>query len=148
AQRVRDHDAQSTQGAQRIATISNELGVRVRGMMGRLRPAILDELGLVPALQAMVDDWNLVHKDSFCSFRSNGSFEALDAEQRIALYRIVQEALTNVARHAGAERVDVQLEANDGACSLVISDDGRGCDPATLTPGMGLRGIRERAQSL
>src|SRR5690606_35289240 len=111
-------------------------------------PAVLDELGLIAALQSMVDEWDRVHRETFCSFRADGDFAALDADAQINLYRIVQEALTNVARPAQAERVDVVLTANNGRFELVIADDGCGYDPAAIRPGMGLAGIRERCQAL
>jgi two-component system sensor histidine kinase UhpB len=148
AQRMRGVDDMSAEGAARIGTISNDVSGHVRSMMGRLRPAILDELGLVAALQAMVDDWNRAHRETFCSFRASGTFDVLDADAQINLYRIVQEALTNVARHAQAERVDVTLSADERRYQLVIVDNGRGYESATVRQGMGLPGLRERSQAL
>jgi len=141
-------DVQAAEGAARIGSICNTVSGHVRSMMGRLRPALLDELGLVAALQVMIDEWNRNHSESFCSFRASGDFGTLDDEARIGLYRIVQEALTNVAKHAGAERVSVVLDAGLGLYRLQISDDGCGFDPARVQPGMGLGGIRERCQAL
>ncbi|HWK53400.1 MAG TPA: histidine kinase [Hyphomicrobiales bacterium] len=147
AQRQQGMDARSAEGAERISAITATLGSRVRSMMGRLRPVVLDELGLIPALQVMIDEWNLDHPDTFCSFVADPAFAKLDEEWQIHLYRIVQEALTNVARHAAAERVDVAL-IHDGHCRLRILDDGVGFDPATVRSGMGLSSIRERCQAL
>lgn len=146
-QRV-SQDADAVEGAARIGSICNSLSGHVRSMTGRLRPALLDELGLVAALQVMIDEWNRNHSESFCSFRASGSFQALDDEARIGLYRIVQEALTNVAKHAGAERVSVLLREGQGQYCLQISDDGRGFDAAKVQQGMGLGSIRERCQAL
>ncbi|HEY0963267.1 MAG TPA: ATP-binding protein [Pseudomonadales bacterium] len=152
AQRLRGVDDMSAEGAARIGTISNEIGSQVRSMMSRLRPPVLDELGLIAALQSMIDEWNRVHRETFCSFRSSvradGDFGALDADAQINLYRIVQEALTNAARHAQAERIDITLTASGTHYDLVITDDGRGYDPATIRAGMGLSGIRERSHAL
>jgi two-component system sensor histidine kinase UhpB len=148
SQRTRDVDGMSAEGATRIGTICNDVSGHVRSMMSRLRPAILDELGLVAALQAMVDEWNRAHRETFCSFRASGAFAALDADRQINLYRIVQEALTNVARHAQAERVDVTLAEENGNCQLTITDDGCGYDASVARQGMGLSGIRERCQAL
>lgn len=147
-QRLRGVDDMSAEGAARIETISNDVSGHVRGMMNRLRPAILDELGLITSLQVMVDEWNRDHRETFCSFRASGIFEALNPDRQIHLYRIVQEALTNVARHAQAERVDVTLTAERGRCQLTITDNGRGYVPGTVQQGMGLSGIRERCQAL
>ncbi len=148
AQRMRGVDDMSAEGATRIGAISNDVGGQVRTMMSRLRPALLDELGLVAALQAMVDEWNRAHSDTFCGFRASGTFEALDIDAQINLYRIVQEALTNVARHAHAEWVEVTLIAEDGRYELRIADNGQGYDPGKVRLGMGLTGIRERCQAL
>jgi two-component system sensor histidine kinase UhpB len=148
AQRMQGVDAMSAEGAGRIGTISGHVSGHVRSMMGRLRPAILDELGLVPALQVMVDEWNRDHRETFCSLRVSGTFDALDPDRQISAYRIIQEALTNVARHAAAERVEVNLAQENGNYQLTVSDDGRGFDPAMVEQGMGLSGIRERCQAL
>ena len=149
AQRLRGIDDMSVEGAARIGTISNEVSSQVRDMMGRLRPALIDELGLVAALQSMIDEWNRDHRETFCSFRaSSAGFDTLDSEAQINVYRIVQEALTNVARHAQAERVDVTLTSDGSRCELVVADNGRGYDPATVRQGMGLAGIRERCHAL
>lgn len=147
AERTRELDGMSAEGAGRIGVICNQVSGHVRRLMGRLRPALLDELGLVPALQAMIDEWNNTHSDTFCSFRVNGSFVALDPARQIGLYRIVQEALTNVAKHATAERVDVQLW-RDAGYHLSIRDNGQGYDMTQVRPGMGLTGIRERCEAL
>jgi len=73
----------------------------------------------------------------------------LDEETAINLYRIVQEALTNVARHADASKVTIDIERRpDGGIEMTIRDNGRGFDDRTTHKGMGLLGMRERVQSL
>ena len=146
AERSKD-DVLSREGAQRIGTISNTVRDHISSMMQRLRPSVLDELGLVPALEHMVDEWNRDHGNLFCSLRCSGNLHTLNADQQIHLYRIVQEALTNVAQHALATRVDVTLEAG-ASLLLTIRDDGKGFDPATVRRGMGLSGMQERVQAL
>lgn len=148
AQRLRGVDDMAAEGAARIGMISSGISGQVRSMMSRLRPPVLDELGLIAALQSMIDEWNRVHRETFCSFRAQGEFGALDADAQINLYRIVQEALTNVARHAQAERVDVTLTAPGTGFELIIADDGCGYEPSAIRAGMGLAGIRERCQAL
>ena len=147
AERTSAIDDMSSQGAVKIGSITSHMSGHVRSMMQRLRPAILDELGLIIALQHMVDAWNDNHRDTFCSFRIAAEFGALDANQQICVYRIIQEALTNVATHARATHVDVQL-AYDGRYLIVVSDDGCGFAMDTVQQGMGISGIRERSQAL
>jgi two-component system, NarL family, sensor histidine kinase UhpB len=146
AERNRE-DVLSREGAQRIGMISNTVRDHIRSMMQRLRPSVLDELGLGPALDNMVDEWNRDHGNLFCSLRCSGALHMLGPEQQIHLYRIVQEALTNVAAHSGATRVDISLDAGD-SLTLTIRDDGTGFDPATVKRGMGLSGMQERVQAL
>ena len=122
-------------------------------MMTRLHPVVLDELGLVAALGLMIDDWNARHEDCFCENVCPRTLPAFDADARIAVYRVVQEALTNVARHAAASAVRVVLELDqdgDGASTLhlAISDNGIGFDPDRVRRGLGLRGIGERVTAL
>jgi two-component system sensor histidine kinase UhpB len=146
AERTAGADAMSEEGARRIGAISSQIGGHVRSMMTRLRPAVLDELGLVAALQVMVDEWNRDHRDTFCSFRTEGDCSGFSADMQIGIYRIIQEALTNVARHADADRVDIQLTARDH-CRLEIVDNGCGYEQHSVPAGMGLTGIRERCQA-
>jgi len=148
AQHAQESDPVSLQGARSISSISSEVSQRLRLLMGRLRPVALEELGLVPALQGMVDEWNGIHREQFCSLHCEGSFNALDGRQQIHLYRVVQEALTNAARHSEADTITVRLEHANACYSLDIQDNGKGFDQ-TLTPrGMGLTGLKERAQAL
>jgi len=125
-------------------------------MIRRLRPAALDELGLVVALQNMVDDWNERHEDLFCRFNHEGKFNDLEEKININLYRIVQESLTNIDKHANATEVDIQLISSradnirniPNQIYLTIQDDGIGFDLNSITTGMGLLGMRERAEAL
>ncbi|MEQ8660326.1 MAG: histidine kinase, partial [Gammaproteobacteria bacterium] len=146
-------DAALAERAATIVAVSSEIYDRVRQMMTRLHPVILDELGLVAALELMVDDWNRHHEECFCELVCARTLPSLDDELRIGVYRIVQEALTNVARHARASVVHIELDvARDGAgvstMHLLIADNGTGFAPASRSSGLGLRGMRERARSL
>lgn len=140
-------DAMSREGATRIGSIANNVRDHIRSMMQRLRPAVLDELGLQVALEVMVDEWNRNHTSCFCSLRVAGDATPLDAEQQIHLYRIVQEALTNVAAHSGAEQVEVTLHCSHHT-SLEIRDNGRGFPPGSVHLGMGLGGMQERVAAM
>jgi two-component system, chemotaxis family, CheB/CheR fusion protein len=113
-----------------------------------LRPAVLDHLGLAAALPRYTREWS-EHYGVEVAYKGD-SFQAgrLAHEAEVALYRIAQEALTNVAKHAHASRVDVMLESRDHSVVLVVEDDGVGFDPADSSiadRGVGLLGMRERA---
>jgi two-component system sensor histidine kinase UhpB len=150
SQRSADRDATVRDSAQTIAAVSTHIYEVVRGMMRRLRPVVLDELGLVPALQDVIDDWNGRHADTFCQFSADGDFAPLPDELEIGIYRIVQEALTNVAKHARATAVTVALQrrqAPPDIVALTITDDGIGFE-RVATDGLGLRGMRDRVEAL
>lgn len=156
-QRPEGGDSQTRTSAGTIADICSRMHDVVRGLMRRLRPAALDELGLQAALENMVDDWNALHEEVFCSLEARALPPGLPEEVEIGIYRIVQECLTNVARHAGASRVDVSLRAVRGATEqgagprvleLVVRDDGVGLPDSPPGQGFGLRGMRERVEAL
>jgi signal transduction histidine kinase len=117
----------------------------VRGMAFRLRPGVLDHLGLVDALEWYTSDFER-RTGITCVFEHPQAPVISETAATVA-YRITQEALTNVARHSGAERVDVQLRKREGALVLAVIDDGCGFDAAglALTEGLGIAGMRERA---
>src|SRR5690606_37445846 len=106
-----------------------------------------DELGLTHALRHMVDDWNAHHEDTFCRLRMEGKLDALKEDQKINVYRIVQEALTNAAKYADATKIDITLSGHE-VLSLIIVDDGQGFDQDKVVLGMGLSGIRDRVNML
>lgn len=150
----REH-CQSTETAESIISVCNHIYDVVRNMMNRLRPAVLDELGLTTAIERLVEDWNSHHPDSFCDLNIRGHFEQLDEQIYITLYRIVQEALTNIAKHSNATTVKITLEKNTPAfadeiadITLNIVDNGQGFAPDQQQPGMGLVGMRERVNSV
>jgi signal transduction histidine kinase len=131
-------------------TLVNELMGRVRDLSLDLRPAMLDDLGLLHAL--------LWHFERYTSrigvrvaFKHAGIEERLDTRIETAAYRIVQEALTNVARHAGVDEVKVAISADAENLAVLVEDRGAGFSPdAALAAGAsnGLAGMRERAQLL
>lgn len=121
--------------------------------MTRLHPVILDELGLLSAVELMVDDWNTHHDECFCSFRAARDFPNLGDKARIGIYRIVREALTNIAKHANAREANIQLDRDtdaDGAINIVVdvSDNGVGFNLAECPRGLGLVGIQERVNAM
>ncbi len=115
-----------------------------------LRPAVLDDLGIIQALHAHVQGFSK-ETGIFVRLTAFAGAEQLSIAKRTVLYRIAQEALTNVARHAHAGRVDMHIEKSANAISMRIKDDGRGFSPEQVmqTRGskcLGLLGMRERVE--
>ncbi|MBV8941457.1 MAG: sensor histidine kinase [Solirubrobacterales bacterium] len=108
----------------------------------QLRPAVLDDHGLTAALDSQVRQF-ADQTEIDATFTVDGSPPALTPEEQLVLYRVTQESLSNIAQHAGAQRVEVQLSFN-GSTVLRIADDGRGFTEAR-PGGLGLPGMRERA---
>jgi two-component system sensor histidine kinase UhpB len=121
-------------------------GADVRRLAHRVRPEVLDTLGLVPALAALVE-----RLADNTAVRIAPSFEPdlppLREDEELVLFRVAQESLTNAIRHADASRVEVALAREDGHVVLRVRDDGRGLDGAQVSDG-GIRTMRERAVSV
>lgn len=124
----------------------------VRALINELRPPALDELGLQAALEVLVERAKAITDlDLDCTFETAaaGSLDGrLPPELEIAVYRLIQEAVNNAIKHAGASRVEISVADGDGVLRTRISDDGAGFDPAQADGGFGLTGMRERAALL
>ena len=135
---------------ERMQSIFDRLNSDVDFLAWELRPAALDQLGLDAALQTFVREWS-AHFRVEADYRGFGSdAPRLPPEVETNFYRILQEALQNVHKHAGAKHVSVQLERRDGQAVLIVEDDGKGYDPeeevfAEGDKGMGVTNMRERA---
>jgi signal transduction histidine kinase len=128
------------------ALVDRTIGV-VRNVATTLRPSVLD-LGISSALEWLVDELRQ-HSGIDCSLTLALEDGQLNEGQAVAVFRIVQESLTNVARHAGAGEAAVTLRCSAHRCELQVDDDGGGFDPARVGPhSFGLLGIRERVLSL
>jgi signal transduction histidine kinase len=131
--------------AQMMCDLIDKAIDEVRSMAMRLRPGVLDDLGLIDAL-----DWLTTEFDRRtgveCLF-SPGEVPAVPDALATAAYRIAQEAMTNVSRHSGAERVEVSLNSENGTLILSVIDNGRGFDDREMAEaeGLGIAGMRERA---
>ncbi|MDD1525985.1 histidine kinase [Bradyrhizobium sp. WBOS7] len=131
-----------------IARTATGMMETLRGALFRLRPPDVEELGLVASLEGLVAGWNGRSRgETRFTIQFDGAFETLPAAISANLYRIVQEALTNAAKHAGATRVGVHLTMAGEEIALAIDDDGRPGD-ASSKSGMGLLGMRERVAAL
>jgi signal transduction histidine kinase len=121
----------------------------MRSLITDMRPAALDQLGVAPALEALVERASALSGVSI-DLHADLRHEAGDAAERLSpavettVYRVVQEALTNVGKHAAATRVSVTVLERDGSVEIAVTDDGRGFAPDEATEGFGLIGMRER----
>jgi PAS domain S-box-containing protein len=135
---------------------TKQLELDVHGVALELRPTALDDLGLEAALSTLTREWARRHEQRIKAVFNSTGFtnhaQRLTSEVEVAIYRVVQEALTNVSRHSQAEIVSVILGRDDRQVNVIIEDDGVGFDVETLmnTPvenrRLGLRGMQERAQ--
>jgi signal transduction histidine kinase len=115
-------------------------------LIAELRPAALDQIGLAPALRTLAERKSReggLEIDVLVRMREDDG-ERLPQETESTLYRLVQEALNNVAKHAGASRAEAVVERSGDVVEVTVSDDGRGFDPAAANGGFGLTGMRER----
>jgi len=143
-----DHDAMGRAVATAVAQIEDEIA-NLRSLITELRPAALDELGLGAAIEGLADNHaaatGMDTKASLNLARAGGvSPQRLDRELESSVYRLVQEALTNVAKHANAETVWIEVTQDKTSISIVVRDDGCGFDMDTRSTGLGLVGMRER----
>lgn len=122
---------------------------RTRQLAFDLRPTVLDDIGLVPALQRLTEDlMTRTGQTVDLDTAALHSDERLPTETETVIYRVVQEALTNVVRHAAASTASVTLNARDGRIRVFIEDDGVGFDPEhqQTRPHLGVEGMRQRAE--
>jgi len=119
----------------------------LRRILLRLRPTLLDTIGLTEGIRELTYHWAERHKQVRCDLAMQGELSGLGDRLNITIFRVVQEALTNVAKHAKAKVVSIRLERSEERHSevcLEIGDDGGGYDLAAASQGMGLLGMRER----
>lgn len=135
--------------AEAIGSVTGSTLAQLRNTLVRLRPPEIDELGLLQSLRHMVLAWERDHPAIACRFEANGSFADLPMPVSVSLYRIAQECLTNVARHAGASYVAVSLaRSGPDQIELQVADDGRGVCLGEEGAGLGMVGMRERVAAL
>ncbi|MEZ4674943.1 MAG: sensor histidine kinase [Caldilineaceae bacterium] len=144
----RSHTPEEAQSrVQELRLLTAQALEEVRRVALDLRPTILDDLGLGPALAWRVDELNKI-AGMAATIAMAGLEERLPRDVELVLYRVGQEALSNVTRHAVADRVTVSLQRQHSRVTLVITDDGHGFDPSSPphdeNHGLGLLGMRER----
>ena len=147
-QRIGRLHPEANESVKRIAESAQHLSQMTRQMLHRLRPPALDSMGLEQALMSLCDNWQQ-NAQTLCEFKVPTLPEGLNDYACVTVYRIVQEALTNVTRHAHAKHVRVQLTLDSQGLNLKIEDDGRGmADTQAVHPGFGLLGMQERVASV
>jgi signal transduction histidine kinase len=147
--------------ASEINELSGQLYDSARAIMKRLRPAVLDELGLVDAVEDLVGEWRRKYSSMHYRLELEGDLDDLGEDLNIAIFRILQECLTNSLRHSAASRVTIRVAREitpsgrpgypPSRVRVWVQDNGVGIPPATgrgSKTGFGLRGMRERAEGL
>jgi two-component system sensor histidine kinase UhpB len=124
--------------------LANQAMTELLSLARQLRPTALDDLGLAAAIGGQVEQLSRGELDA--SLSVEGDFSDLSDDAQLVVYRVAQEALSNAARHSGAQRVEVRLRrSGDGGVVLEIADDGRGFAFDRSERGLGIGGMRERA---
>jgi signal transduction histidine kinase len=150
---LRDADPRQAAGFDHVLDLI-DTGIRsIRSVTNDLRPSLLDDLGLLPALRSLVADFS-DRSGIVAGLVAPGSLPPLSGEAELALFRALQEALSNVLRHAGARSVDVDISVSAKGVLLEVRDDGKGIPPEATAERveraghLGLAGMRERISAL
>ena len=147
-QRIGRLHPEADESVKRIGESAQHLSQMTRQMLHRLRPPALDSMGLEQALVSLCDNWQN-STQNLCEFKTSALPEGLNDYACVTVYRIVQEALTNVTRHANAKHVRVELTLDTQGLNLNIEDDGQGmADTQAVHQGFGLLGMQERVASV
>ena len=144
-----DTCANCEESAQAIVSGADQIHQVVRRILRRLRPVVLDQLGLADSLEEIVGQWRTHHPDVYCELTLEGALNDLNEVTNITLYRTVQAALANISSHAGASQVSIRLRREPDHILLSVADNGQGMDldmdMHLPSLGLGLLGMRERA---
>ncbi len=138
----------SKQSASAIDQVARQMMDIVHNILQRLRPSGLDQFGLEIALQELINAWQQRHKGILVKYDVRGVFNDLDESILITIYRLIQECLTNISRHAQAKNIQIYLIKYPETIELSIEDDGNGFDQTVKPDGFGLAGMRERVEAL
>jgi two-component system sensor histidine kinase UhpB len=131
-----------------ISSVVKQMMEMLHNMLHRLRPVELEELGLEAALSELLNRWQKRNTSVHCQISCQNDFRQISDTILVAIYRIVQECLTNVSRHADATWVKVQVVNEGSRISVDVIDDGVGFDSNAQVNGFGLAGIKERVEGL
>jgi two-component system sensor histidine kinase UhpB len=123
----------------------------VRSMMHQLHPLVLTELGLKAAIEDLIGHWTVRHPELHLSLDCTEQVDGMNQKITIQIFRVVQECLTNIVRHAEASEASIAIRIDrepEARLRLEVSDNGRGCADGNIKTGFGLLGMKERIQSL
>jgi len=143
-------DPEVTAVSKRLQSLSKNMSQKLRQLVHDLRPAQLDDLGLIPALKYLIDE-NTKRTGLQVEFIIHGQHHRLDPLIETVLYRVAQESLTNIIRHAHTEVADIHLHFGSDRVQMIIMDEGLGFNLGDRHPtqiGWGIAGMRERVRSV
>ncbi|SDK14280.1 two-component system, NarL family, sensor histidine kinase UhpB [Methylophilus rhizosphaerae] len=136
------------ESAQAIASITRQMMFTIQDLLARLRPRVLDELGLSLALTELIHHWQDRHRSVIVVNVISSDLLQPDESVSVTVYRILQECLTNISKHAAANKVTIEVANREEGLYMAIEDDGRGFDPSAQSRGYGLAGMQERVEGL
>jgi two-component system NarL family sensor kinase len=145
--RISKGDARASESLDKSITGLTDAIHEVRRISADLRPGVVDDLGLGPALKSLIDAFSL-RTGITTEFETVVFRNRLSKDAKIALYRIAQEALTNIERHAEASHVSVEVSGHRRGATMRIQDNGRGLEQSGPSSGLGLRNMQERMEQL
>jgi len=141
-------EADTTKITGSIAGICDDLTNVVRSIMTQLHPLTLTELGLKAAVEDLLSHWSAKILGLKFSCNCPAAVDDIDQNISIQIFRVIQECVTNVVRHAEAKNCEITMNLNENQISLTVKDDGKGCPVEWLTKGFGVLGMKERVHSL
>lgn len=139
---------QARTSAEAIDIVARQMMNIVHGMLQRLRPGGIEQFGLTVALNELIENWRQRNKGINTSVTISGGLDNIDETVAIAAYRIAQECLTNISKHAKARFVSISVSRQGDIMSMTIRDDGAGFNMEIPVSGYGLAGMRERVEGL
>jgi PAS domain S-box-containing protein len=150
ANRTKDTASEIHASAQTIVNVAGHIYDVVHGIIRQLRPSALDHLGLREAVEDLVEIWRGRHPEIDCDLRLRGDVDGLGEAINITVYRVIQECLTNVLRHAQASRTQIEVQRDEALLRVTVSDNGKGLSQRSESESerFGLMGMRERVQAL
>ncbi len=150
ANRTAETDPQTHASSQAIVSAAGQIYDAMHNIIRRLRPVALERFGLAETLRDAVHEWRSQYPDMRFDLNLKGEATGLGSDQQIALFRVAQESVTNVIKHAGAQRVTISLQVDADAARLKVRDNGTGIplDRLQGSGRFGLVGMRDRVQAL